>query len=91
MIDANNLKDVCAVLHAYGVSYFKSSEMELRLHNGIKSVTQESPINSLPSEIKGTDLPEDIKHKVDEFTSVMKLGDVDLVDRLFPEHTQDEE
>lgn len=35
--------------------------------------------------------PEDpIKHKVEQLTSLLKVSDVELVDALFPDHTEEE-
>ena len=40
---------------------------------------------------KTSEGPENIPHKVQELTSIMKLSDRDLLDRLFPEPTKDEQ
>lgn len=90
MIDPKNLKDVCAVLKEYGVTYFKSGDMELMLSKSdavVKPVVA-TPVTSASNPL--VDAPEDIKHKVEELTSIMKMGDVELIDRLFPEPIQDE-
>lgn len=91
MIDPKNLREVIHVLKEYGVTYFKSDEMELKLdvtaQEDGKIPFPLAQSTSVP--IKKDEDPE-IKHKVDELTSLLRLGDEDLVDRLFPDYTKEE-
>lgn len=87
MIDVKNLRDVLATLQAYGVNHFKSSDFEVSLN---AQPQPHIPVKEQVSEEKPELTPE-IKHVVDEFTSVMKLSDNDLVDRLFPMEEDEEE
>ncbi len=49
-----------------------------------------------PKKVKAQALPippekkKEIEHKLEEFTSLMKMDDKSLVDRLFPDHYQEE-
>jgi hypothetical protein len=82
MIDPKNLREVCEILRTYGVSYLKSNDLELKIDSSslVPSHTRE------PDGQKQPDSEDDkkIKDKVDEFKSVMALGDEELINRMFP-------
>ena len=66
----NETKELLAVLRASGVTHYKSPELELTLEVAAAPIPQGSP--------------EPIKEKLEQMTSLLKLDDVSLVDRLFP-------
>lgn len=83
MIDPKNLREVIQVLKEFGVSQFKSDEFEMTLSNSPLPIVQLPPIPAAEEA--------EIKHKVEELTSLLKLGDAELVDRLFPDNQQEAE
>lgn len=94
-MNAKELKAIIKTLKEAGVSNFKTPELELSF-KAVESISHETKIPSQP-ELKAKPLdapidePSEIKHKVEELTSLLKLSDVDLVDRLFPDHTNYDE
>lgn len=99
MIDPKNLRDVLAVMRDYGASYLKTNDLEVKLSESIevpkttRSFNQPEDKVPFPT-IEQTLTQEEeskIKHKVVELTSVMKLSDMDLVDSLFPDHTDQQD
>jgi hypothetical protein len=70
------LKKLIRTLRLAGVTRFKSSELELDL----------GPLPvALPVEPRA-----EIPHVVEEMKSVMKISDIDLIDRLFPDSEKPE-
>lgn len=74
---------------ASGVSSIKLEGLEVQFGSAIPQMGSSSPVHtpdevSIPVEISAEEEAE-IKHKVEELTSVMKLSDEELIDRLFPE------
>lgn len=99
---SGELKELLALMREFGVTRYKAKGIDLRLElrpgdivnplnlpkEPLKYVSRETtqaPISE--SEASPT---EEITHKVVEMTSLLKLSDQELVDRLFPDHTQDE-
>lgn len=66
------IRDLVETLRACGVTHYKDGSLELDL-------------GTAPAPIEKED--KEIVHKVQELTSLLKLGDKELVDRLFPDHT----
>lgn len=97
MTDAKNLREVVQVLKEFGVSYFKNSEIELKLD--ISTSTHQSQKASVITPAEAAHVPveiteqekEEIKHKLEEMTSVLNMSDTDLLDRLFPDSAAKEE
>ena len=75
-----DLKDLIKTLRAAGVTHYKTADLELTL---APQEPQRRRRRVTPEE------EEEIKHKTEEMSSLMKLSDQDLVDRLFPEPTDD--
>lgn len=81
------------LLRAYGVSHFKSPEMEIRI--GAPPTTSPDlshAVSSPPSQTKAPanaasapPVEMQIPHHVNEVAKLLKLNDADLVDALFPE------
>ncbi len=67
------IKELVQTLRACGVTHYKDGSLELDLGP--------APITSEPDQ-------KEIIHKVQNLTSLLKLDDKDLVDRLFPDYTQ---
>lgn len=63
-------------LRSSGVTHFKSGDLELTLGPVVPRETTEDP---------------KMIHKVQELTSLLKLSDVELMDRLFPEPKEEAE
>lgn len=83
------IKALVKILRAQGVIRFKSADIELEMAS-IERIATRAP--KPPQPVKDPDPDEPIKHKVEELTSLLKLSDADLVDSLFPDHSnaQDE-
>jgi hypothetical protein len=71
-------KALIKTLRECGVTRYKTPEIELDL--GPEPIKLDAP----------SPAPVEIVHKVEERTSLLKLSDSDLVDRLFPDHTNNE-
>lgn len=63
-----------------GVASFKHGDMEFSFTPGAATT---APLNI-------NDAPQEVKHKIEEFTSLLKLDDKDILDRMFPEPKEDE-
>lgn len=78
------LKSLIKTLRSLGVTSYE--------HEGIKlSLTPEAPVKAIKEKPITEEEEKEIKHKLEELTSIMKLGDRDLIDRMFPDHQPDEE
>lgn len=75
------IKDLVQTLRDCGVIHYKSGDVELEL--GPVPVVMAPVSQPKPQESN------EIIHKVVEMTSLLKLDDKDLVDRLFPDHTEE--
>ncbi len=78
-----DLEKLLQALKEAGVTHYKTADLELRFSDvPVKPVhvPVDAPVSAT----------EEIKHEVHELTSLLKLSDVELVDRLFPD-TQPEE
>lgn len=97
---AKEIKSLVKALRANGVTRYKGPDIELDL--APQEVSRETEHKNLwhkasdiSQKVKISDIPEkagdlestEIKHVVEEVTSLLKLSDRDLVDRLFPDHT----
>lgn len=93
-------REIVKTMKEFGVSHMKMGKLELTMGNGPLAV--HAPVNDSYSQghdssnplspilpLESANLPDPIKHKVEEVTSLLKLGDIDLVNRLFPEPTEE--
>lgn len=89
------IKALIKALRENGVVQFKSGDIELTLAPQ-EIVSRETPLSvkvaslispKLEAEDTTTEASSEIIHKVVEMTSLLKLDDAQLVDRLFPDHT----
>lgn len=80
-----DLKKLIKTLRAAGITHYKNGDVELTL--APPAITDPPKVVAIPVDISPEEEKE-IKHKVEELTSIMKLGDVELLDRLFPDHTK---
>lgn len=71
-------------LKAAGVSHYKHGSMSISFESKLVQEETVSKVTQVPVDAP-TPVPEEIKHQVQELTSLLKLDDVSLVDRLFPE------
>lgn len=91
-------EQIIAVINAAkaaGISWLKADGLEFGAAGpAIQPILSEShKIANLPI-VEDELLPEEeekIKHKVEELKSVMALGDLELIDRLFPEPKEETE
>lgn len=74
------------MLRSQGITHYKTGEIELAL-TPLPEAPKASPVES-PA-MPGVDSQDKIPHVVQELTSLLKLSDADLVDRMFPDHTVD--
>jgi len=86
MISAQELNQLAAVMRANGVNYLKTQDITLKLQ--VPEV-QVRPLNIPSVHIPG--IPsvssESVPHEVNEVASLLKLGDTDLVEKLFPDYS----
>lgn len=93
-----NVEDLLK-LRAAGLSHYKDRDIELRFDGASPKADLEAWLPpagephiyaaSNAERIKQND-DKEIIHKVEEMTSLLKLGDKELVDRLFPEGDAEE-
>lgn len=76
----DEIKTLIKTLRECGVTHYKTAEIELDL--GPAPIALE--VIDKPSEPS-----QEIKHKVEELTSLLKLDDNSLVNRLFPDTVQE--
>lgn len=87
------------LLKANGISHFKSLEVEIDFGSVSGSVVDSvdhSPNHARSRQLDKKVVPpqaappveQHIPHHVNEVQQLLKLSDEDLVDRLFPDHTQ---
>jgi hypothetical protein len=81
------------LMKSYGVSHFKSLEVEIRIDLG--GPAQLKPESSIPTSVEKIPEPQaippvevEIPHHVNEVANLLKLNDSDLVDKLFPDYSQ---
>jgi hypothetical protein len=79
-MNAIEIKELIKTLRECGVTHYKTAEIELDLGPAPIAIDAPAPAPS----------PE-ILHKVEELTSLLKLSDVDLVDRMFPDTQKEAE
>ncbi len=79
-MEPKKIKALVKLLRAQGVTHYKTPELELNLG---PVVSRETKVKVKDEESKDKEIP----HKVVELTSLLKLDDVGLLDRLFPDHT----
>lgn len=82
-------KEFAKSMKEFDISYVKMGDVILRRQGGeaVRHLVAEAQ-NNLPEGIT-TEPSDPIAHKVEQLTSLAKLSDTDLVDRLFPDHTED--
>lgn len=78
------LKKLVKTLRDLGVTHYKTADLELNL-------TPEAPIKAAKIIPATPEEEAEIKHKMENYKSIMQLGDIELVDRLFPDYTQQDE
>lgn len=78
-MEIKKLKKLVKSLRALGLTYYKDAEVELELGKQPEPRQRLKHAEPKPSA--------EIKHKVEDLTSIMALDDNSLVDRLFPEST----
>lgn len=78
-MNPKDLKSLVKTLRSLGVTSYDDG-------NGLKlTLTPELPKPKAKPKLKPEKMKE-IEHKMEEFTSLMKMDDKSLVDRLFPDH-----
>ena len=87
------------LMKSYGVSYFKSTEVEIKIENLLASPIVDEPLKKAPlmTDERSNKGPEtaaaappvevEIPHHENEVANLLKLNDEQLVDRLFPDYT----
>lgn len=77
---AKKLRAVCAVMKDYGIPYIKIDNCEIGF-----SPTDSPKVGRSDPKVEQIEIPEELKHRVEELKSVMQLGDDELLNRMFPE------
>lgn len=83
-------REIIKTMKDYGVSHVKMGDLEVNMGGEGSNIPSSSPAineggSSGYAEGSPTQQEDPIKHKIEEMTSLMKLSDDALVDRLFPE------
>jgi hypothetical protein len=80
------IKSLIKTLRAAGCNYYKNGDLELHLGPVPQKQKEKSlpSVKSAPLENSTVDQSPEIPHVVQEMTSLMKMSDSDLVERLFP-------
>jgi hypothetical protein len=71
-----DLKKLIKTMRANGITHYKTSELELSL--GPEPLIKAKQLSEKEEQ--------EIKHKLEEMTSIMQLDDENLLKRLFPDH-----
>lgn len=91
---STELRAIAKVMDECGIVFLKTSDIELHrdpLHKRIEE-PKAFHVEQIKIPVDAPTPAEDkIEHKTVELTSVMKLSDTDLVDKLFPDYTTEEE
>lgn len=83
-------KKIVQTMDEYCISHVKMGDVEID-RPCLSSLTVKKG-KALPVPDEDLEKEEDpIKHKVEQMTSLMKLSDTELVDQLFPDHTETDE
>lgn len=85
---ASEFRAIAKAMREFGLSHVKLGDVELTMfhveHKGSpEKDAPRVPVNA-PNEASNP-----IEHKVEAMASLLKLSDSELVDELFPDHTQD--
>jgi len=80
---AGEFKEFVKTMREYGVLRFKMGNIEFNM--GDLSKKDSSPTSQSLRKDVLDDASPDIKHKVENLSSLLKLDDMELVDQLFPD------
>jgi hypothetical protein len=72
-LDSKELKKIAKTMRELGITHLKTADIELNL-------TDVAPRKASKKEEDKGEIP----HVIEELTSLLKLGDADLIERLFP-------
>jgi hypothetical protein len=81
------LRAIAKVMEECGIVFLKTSDIELhrKFHvERVAEVGEKTIATPIPISVAQSS---EIKHTEELLTSVMKLSDTELVDKLFPDHT----
>lgn len=93
---AKEFKAIAVIMRDFGITHFKSEGFELVM--GVRSASVPDSVAPVKKRKRRTKAQmeadkaldsEPVPHVVNELTSIMKLGDNELVDLLFPEPTEE--
>jgi hypothetical protein len=80
-MDVKEIKKLAKTLRALGINHYEANGVVINLGD----VPRRVPRGQKPALVPEPEAKEEIPHIVQELTSVMKMSDADLVDRLFPD------
>ncbi len=84
-------REYAKAMRDFGMSEATINGCTLKMaYNLASSIAEVSPVALTPAGMDAEKDEDPIKHKVEELASLMKLNDIDLVDRLFPEDQEEE-
>ncbi len=94
-------REFARAMREFGLSHVKMGDVEISMgSDAVTSISNSLPNGDTLSIKNGSPAyssstipmqPDPVEHKVEQLQSLLKLNDTDLVDQLFPDHTQDEE
>ena len=88
-MNSKQLRALAKVMKDYGITHVKTDALELSMPCIAAPATPvPTRAATIPPDAPAAGM-EPISHKIEELTSLMKLDDVSLVDKLFPDHTEE--
>lgn len=91
-MNAKEFRLIAKAMKEFGVTQFKCKDFEIALGGELKPAPiHRKRLKKLKVDKDALEEGAPIPHVVTELSSLMKMGDEELANRLFPDHTQDEE
>lgn len=90
-MNLKEIEDVFLLMRRHGVNHFKNLEMEIDLEPGQHSLFEPEPKKESKGPPHAAAAPPremEIPHHINEVANLLKLNDEALVDKLFPDYTQ---
>jgi hypothetical protein len=83
-------REFARTMREFGLTRAKIGDVVMVMAGAQASDTKPAQVTQQVTQAFVAPEQEPIKHKVEQLASLMKLSDTELVDELFPDHTQDE-
>lgn len=84
-------REIVKIAREFGLSRVKIGDVEIECGGAIGNAASESETLKTSAMFPVEQSTNPIEHKVEQLASLMKLGDVALIDALFPDHTEQDD